>query len=94
MDVMQYITEFPAKISGSYYSAIHKFYAIYFNMVNELPKGSVESGMLQLHPFLVMWAWAAYKLNLDKLGDKMINHVVKTAKDGMRKIDKGLEGRL
>lgn len=94
MDVIQYFTELPAKISGSYYSTLHKAHAIYFRMITELPKGSMESGMLQLHPFFVMGAWAAYKLNLEKLGDKMINHMVKFTKDGMKKRDESLEGKL
>lgn len=94
MDVMQYLTELPAKVSSSYYSALHKAHAVYFGMINEIPKGSMESGMLQQHPFVVAGAWIAYKLNLEKIGDKMINRVIKAAKDGMEKIDKGLEGKL
>jgi len=94
MEFFQYVTELPAKLSASYCSIFQKVNTIYFGMMNEIPKGSMESGMLQTHPFVVLGAWVAYKLNLEKVGDKMVNHVVKAAKDGMKKIDKGLEGKL
>ena len=94
MDILQYITELPTKLSAGYYSAFQKAHMIYFNMMNEIPKGSVESGMLQAHPFAVLGAWVAYKLNLEKVGNRMINHAVRAAKDGIKKIDKDLEGKL
>lgn len=94
MDVMQYIAEFPAKISSSCYSVLHKAHMIYFGMLNEIPKGSIESGMLQTHPFVVLGAWASYKLKLEKIGDRIVNHAVKITKEGIKKIDKGLEGKI
>jgi hypothetical protein len=42
------------------------------------------------HPFVLLGAWTAYKLKLDKMGDRMI----KSAKDKFDKLNKGLEGRL
>jgi hypothetical protein len=94
MDLANYIVE---KISACrdagmqfYTSCLNKIYFSSYNMMNELPRGSVESGFLMQHPFVLLGAWTAYKLKLDKMGDRMI----KSAKDKFDKLNKGLEGRL
>lgn len=98
MDVLQYLSG-KSSIARSIYDSVAYYswdMAIRVQIwgFNSIPRGSIESGMFFAHPFIVPLAGVFYKFRLDKMGDKMIKHAVKAAKDGIEKIDKGLEGKL
>ncbi|MFH0831652.1 MAG: hypothetical protein V1886_02180 [archaeon] len=67
---------------------------LYVNMINELPQGSVQSGMFYAHPFFVLGAWTAKKIGLEKLSEKMIQSVIGSAKDGINGIKSNIEKML
>lgn len=67
---------------------------LYIEMINDLPPGTAQSGNLYVHPWMVLGAWSAKKIGLDRLSGKIVRKAIDSAKKGIESINKNLENKL